>query len=394
MIVGVPTETFPGERRVALVPASVSRLAKAGVEVVVQSGAGDAAGFTDEGYQSAGARVVQDRAEVFHAAEAVLQVRTPGANPDGGSADLEQVKSEQLLVGHAEPLTAHDWNDRVCQTGATLAAVELMPRITRAQSMDALSSQANLAGYKAVLLAASILPKIFPMMMTAAGTIRPARVFVIGAGVAGLQAIATEKRLGAAVSATDIRPEVAEQVQSLGAKFVTPEETAAGEGGYAAEQSEEQKRRQRELMEETVAESDVVITTAAVPGKRAPVLVTEAMVQKMAPRSVVVDLAAERGGNCELTEAGETVEKHGVSIVGTTNVPAAVPFDASRMYANNLVNLLEHLLSDGQVQLDMNDPITAGVVVCRGGTIVHPKVREMMGLTPLEGAESQGSEKP
>ena len=387
MMIGIPSETFPGERRVALEPAAAGKLVESGQTVRVQSGAGERAGFTDEAYKTAGAEVVADRDAVFEA-DVICQVRCYGANPEHGGDDLQRMRSGQVLIGHNEPLTAHEQDKALAEKGVTLLAMELIPRITRAQPMDALSSQANLAGYKAVLLAAETLPKMFPMMMTAAGTIKPARVFVVGAGVAGLQAIATAKRLGAVISAIDVRPEVKEQVESLGAKFIEPEQTSEGSGGYAKEQTEEDKRKQQELMSDTVADSDVVITTAAVPGKKAPVLVPEAMVQRMAPGSVVVDLAAERGGNCELTEPDQVVEKHGVSVLGTTNIPSTVPRDASRMYARNVTSLLDHLVVDGELVLNAEDEITAGTLVCREGEIVHPQLRESMGLPKLEPTEA------
>jgi NAD(P) transhydrogenase subunit alpha len=387
MMIGIPSETFPGERRVAIEPAAAARLIEAGLSVRVESGAGTPAGFTDDAYRQNGAEVVEDRDSVLEA-DAVCQVRCYGANPEQGGDDLQRMRSGQILIGHNEPLTAHEQDHALAEKGVSLLAMELIPRITRAQPMDALSSQANLAGYKAVILAAERLPKMFPMMMTAAGTIKPARVFVVGAGVAGLQAIATAKRLGAVISAIDVRPEVKEQVESLGAKFIEPEHTAEGSGGYASEQTEEEKRKQQELMSDTVADSDVVITTAAVPGKKAPVLVPEDMVQRMAPGSVIVDLAAERGGNCELTEPDRIVEKHGVSVIGTTNVPSTVPRDASRMYARNIAALIEHLLADGRIELNAEDPITEGTLVCRDGEIVHPRVRERMDRPPLETSEA------
>ena len=377
MRIGVPSETFPGERRVALTPSVIDRLREAGHEVKVQAGAGEHAGFPDRAYEAEGASIVAERPGAFDA-EVVCQVRCFGANPEEGAADLELVREGQALLGHAEPLTAHEQTRRLAQKRATLLAMELIPRITRAQPMDALSSQANLAGYKAVLMAADTLPKMFPMMMTAAGTIKPAKVFVIGAGVAGLQAIATANRLGATVYATDVRPEVKEQIESLGARAVMPEQASAGEGGYAKEQTEEQKRRQQEMMAETIADSDVVITTAAVPGKKAPVLVSGAMVESMRPLSVIMDLAAERGGNCELTEPDRVVEKHGVTIIGTGNIPSTIPHDASRMYANNITKLLLHLSNDRvELELDTSDEITAGTLVCRDGEVVNPKVREV-----------------
>ena len=393
MRLAVPKETFPGERRVALVPGAVPALTQAGHEVAIEPGAGVAAGFDDAAYTERGAAVAADRDAVFAESDAILQVRTPGANPEAGAADIGRLRAEHVLIGHAEPLTAHETNGAVAETGATVLAIELLPRITRAQPMDALSSQANIAGYKAVVAAANRLPKLFPLMMTAAGTIRAARVFVVGAGVAGLQAIATARRLGALVHATDVRPEVQEQVESLGASFVHPGQTAEGAGGYAGAQTEEQQRRQRELTADTVAESDVVITTANIPGKRAPVLVTEEMVERMPPGGVIVDLAAERGGNCALTEPDEVVERHGVAIDGTTNLPAGVATDASQMYAGNVGKLVAHLTRDGRIELADDDPIAAGVLLCRDGRITAPAVREAMGLAADAGAGDDGGER-
>ncbi len=385
MKVAVSTETFPGERRVALTPPRVGVLRqKAGLEVEIQAGAGAGAGFSDAQYQQAGAAIVSDRAQLLGGADILLQVRTLGANPVAGQADLPHFKSGALLIGFAEPLTERAATVALAQRGVILLAMELLPRISRAQNMDALSSMASLAGYKAVLLAANHLAKVCPMMVTAAGTITPAKVLVIGAGVAGLQAIATARRLGAAVSAYDVRPAVKEQIQSLGAKFVElPIETAAAEtqGGYAREQSGEQQRRQRELMARVVAESDIVITTAAVPGQKAPVLITGDMVRAMPPGAVIVDLAAGRGGNCELTQADQTVEVHGVSIIGATNLPAGLAPQASLLYANNITNLLLHLFKDKQLVLNPGDPITRETLVTRDGKVVHAAVRTALGLT-------------
>jgi H+-translocating NAD(P) transhydrogenase subunit alpha len=380
MIVGVPQETFPGERRVALIPSVIPALIKAGGEVLVESGAGTAAGFPDGDYTARGARTVS-RADVFSRADVVLMVRAPGANAEHGRRDTAQLRQGQVVIGFAEPLTAREATEAVAARGASLFSMELIPRITRAQSMDALSSMASIAGYKAVLLAASELPRMFPMMMTAAGTIASARVFVIGAGVAGLQAIASARRLGARVEAYDVRPAVREQVESLGARFVElPLETAASEdkGGYAKAQDETFYRRQRELMAKSVAASDVVITTAAVPGKKSPVLVTADAVAGMAPGSVIVDLAAERGGNCELTKADETVRVHGVTILGPTNLPATVPYHASQMYAKNITTFLNHLVKDGAVRIDQTDEITRETLVTHQGAIVNPKIRELV----------------
>jgi NAD(P) transhydrogenase subunit alpha len=396
MRVGVPKETYPGERRVAIVPALVPQLTKAGVEaVLIETGAGVETGFPDEAYAEQGAQIVKTRQELFEQVDVLLQVRTLGANPEKGREDLELLRPGQVLIGFMEPLTALEEVKALAERKATAFAMELMPRITRAQGMDALSSMATIAGYKAVLLAAEALPKMFPMMMTAAGTITPAHVFVVGVGVAGLQAIATARKLGAVVQAYDIRPETKEQVQSLGAKFVElglETEEARAEGGYAREMGEEFYRKQREMMLRVVAESDVVITTAAVPGKRAPVLVTEEMVKGMQPGSVIVDLAAERGGNCELTQPGETVQAHGVTILGPVNLPATVPYHASQMYARNITNFLLNMLKDGELHLDLEDPITHDTLVTRDGEVVHPQIRELLGLpAPMEASAGTGT---
>jgi NAD(P) transhydrogenase subunit alpha len=380
MIVGVLRETFPGERRVALVPAVVPALVKARAEVLVEGGAGVAAGFLDAESEAKGARAMSRHA-VLSRAEVLLMVRTPGANLGTAVEETAALREGQTVIGFTEPLTSHEATSRMADRGVSLFAMELMPRITRAQSMDALSAMATVAGYKAVLLAASELPRMFPMMMTAAGTIAPARVFVIGAGVAGLQAIASSKRLGAKVEAYDVRPAVREQVESLGAKFVELAlETTGSEdkGGYAKAQDETFYQRQRELMARSVAASDVVITTAAIPGKRSPVLITADAVAGMAPGSVIVDLAAERGGNCELTRPDEFVVTGGVTILGPTNLPSTVPYHASQMYAKNISTFLLHLVKDGELRIDLDDEITRETLVTHKGEVVHSRVRALM----------------
>lgn len=377
MIISVPKETFPGERRVALTPSRLAALTKAGLSVQIESGAGEAAGFPDDAYRSRNATIVADRGSLLAGGDVILQVRTPGANPHSGPADIAHYKAGALVIGFAEPLTQPTITQAMAQRGVTLLAVELIPRISRAQSMDALSSMASIAGYKAVLLAANELARLFPMMMTAAGTITPAKVLVIGAGVAGLQAIATARRLGAVVSAYDVRPAVKEQILSLGAKFIElPLETGDAQtaGGYAKEQSAEQQRRQRELMAGAVREADVVISTAAVPGKKAPVLITADMVRGMRPGSVIIDLAAATGGNCELTRADERVETDGVCILGPTNLPSTLAFHASELYSNNLCQLLLHLVKDGKLVFDQNDPISRDSMVTRDGQVVNATV--------------------
>jgi NAD(P) transhydrogenase subunit alpha len=369
--IGVLSETIPGERRVALVPDVAARLS--GFEVVVEAGAGQSAGFADDTYRHAGAAVEADRRALLAAADVVLWVQAP---PPG---DVELLHEGAATIGFLQPATQGAVIEALARRGVTAFSLELVPRISRAQSMDALSSQASLAGYKGVIMAADRLGKFFPMLMTAAGTIPPARVLVLGAGVAGLQAIATARRLGAVVEAYDVRPAVKEEVKSLGAAFLELElESQEGEGGYAREQGEEFLTRQRELLGARVAAADVVITTAAIPGRRAPVLVTAAMVGGMRRGSVIVDLAADTGGNCELTRPGHVVEVDGVWLDGTTNVPATVPLHASQLYARNVANLLQHLAPGGELKLDLEDEITKGCCVTHGGQVVSERARQLM----------------
>jgi NAD(P) transhydrogenase subunit alpha len=385
--VGIVAESAPGERRVAMVPTALSVLNKTGAELILEAGAGDHAGFPDAEYAAKGVRIA-GRGDIFAAADVVLQVRSPGANPETGGRDLAQMRRGQTVIGFGEPRTAFDAARELAQRGVTFLAMELMPRITRAQSMDALSSMATIAGYKAVLIAADTLPRMFPMLMTAAGTVAPARVLVIGAGVAGLQAIATARRLGAVVSGYDVRAVVKEQIESLGARFVVLNVGSVdgeGKGGYAKAMSDEDLRRQREAMGGVLAEQSVVITTAAVPGKKAPILITRAMVERMAPGSVVVDIAAERGGNCELTKPGETVVHNGISIVGPVNLASAVPYHASQMYAKNIATFLKYLIGkDGNLALNREDEIVRDTLVTHAGEVVHAELRELMGLTKAE----------
>ena len=386
MIVGVPRESFPGERRVALVPGVLPALAKAGLQVVVEAGAGVEAGYPDAEYATKGAKLVADRAEVFRSADIVVQVLCYGSNDQTGKADLPLLRRNQVLIGFLRPLGSAQVIQEIAATGVMAFSVELMPRTTRAQSMDALSSMATICGYKAVVLAADQLPRIFPMLTTAAGTITPGRVLIIGAGVAGLQAIATARRLGAVASAYDLRPASKEQVQSLGGRFVElPIEAKDAEDarGYARAQDEDFYRKQRELLGRVVAESDVVITAAVVPGKKSPVLVTKEMVSKMAPGSVIVDLAAERGGNCELTRSGETVVVGGVKIVGLANLASTVPYHASQLYAKNLSAFLLHLTKDGKLQLNTEDEIIRETLLTREGEVANARVREFFSLLPL-----------
>ena len=381
--VGVPKETFPGERRVALTPNALPALTKVGLRIIVESGAGAEAGFFDEAYRQHGAEV-GSRADAF-GADIVLQVRTYPANPDAGKADLDLLRPDQLVIGLANPLANPEGVAELARRKVTGFAMELVPRITRAQSMDALSSQANIGGYKAVIRAARLLPKMMPMMTTAAGTIPPAKVFVLGVGVAGLQAIATARRLGAVVQAFDVRPETKEQVESLGAKFVeVPLDTseAKGTGGYAREQSEDFLRRQRELLAKVVAASDVVITTAQVPGRKAPVLVTADMVRGMAPGSVIIDMAAGQGGNVELSEPDTEVVVNGVTIDGPTNLPSTVPVHASMTYAKNLTAFLMNMYSGKErvLKIDPDDEIVRESLVTRGGEVTNARVRQALGL--------------
>jgi NAD(P) transhydrogenase subunit alpha len=393
MIVGVPRESYPGERRVALVPGVIPNLLKAGIEVVLEAGAGSEAGYPDADYTARGARILTNRAEVFRSSDIVLQVLCHGSNDKTGRDDLPLLRRDLALIGFLRPLGTLDTVREIAASGVTSFAVELMPRTTRAQSMDALSSMATVCGYKAVVLAADTLPRLFPMLTTAAGTITPARVLVIGAGVAGLQAIATARRLGAVASAYDMRPAAKEQVQSLGGRFVElPLEAQNAEDarGYARAQDETFYDRQRALLAKVVAESDVVITAAVIPGKKSPVLVTRDMVASMAPGSVIVDLAAERGGNCELTHAGAQVVEHGVTIIGWPNLASSVPYHASQMYARNMCSFLLHLVREGKLKLDTSDEIIRETMLTKGGEIVNARVREFFSLPALP-APAQGT---
>ena len=389
--VGVLKETFPGERCVAIVPRSVEVLKKSEISVMLEPSAGDNAGYPDDQYVAKGARVAS-RGEIFAEADILIQYRSLGANPEAGRADLRSLRPGQIVMGLGEPLTAVREAADLAATGVSFFAMELIPRTTRAQSMDVLSSLATISGYEAVLLSAQALPKIFPMLMTAAGTITPAKVFVIGAGVAGLQAIATARRLGAVVSAYDVRPAVKDQIVSVGAKFISLEvEATAAEdkGGYAKAMDEAFYRRQRELMTDVIRENDVVITTAAVPGKKAPVLITREMVEAMAPGSVIMDIAAVRGGNCALTRPGETVVHNGVTILGPTNFAAMAPYHASQMFSSNAVTFLKHLLGFLPLSPAITDDIVIETLVTHGGEVVNPRVREALGLPALEAVGAQ-----
>lgn len=387
MIIGIPSEIKTGERRVAMSPVNVKSLTNKGIKVLFQANAGDASGYPDAEYEQAGATITTDRAEIFAAADILLQVQSFGSNNDNSDGDLASLRSGQVVIGMMDPLATPGAAQAVAGTGATAIALELVPRISRAQSMDVLSSMATLAGYKAVLMGASASPRIFPMLMTAAGTLKPARVLIMGVGVAGLQACATAKRLGALVEAYDVRPAAREQIISVGAKPVELDldtGESEGAGGYAKAQGEDFLRRQRELMTAVIAEQDIIITTAAIPGAKSPILVTEDMVKAMKPGSVIVDLAAERGGNCDLTQQGKTIIAHGVTIIGPENVPSELAYHATQMYGKNLQTLLELIIDgEGNLNLDFKDEIVAGTVVAHRGDVPHPHMRKLLGLPEL-----------
>lgn len=383
MIVGVPVESYPKERRVALVPTLVSSLINLGLAVLVEKGAGVRAGFPDYLYEEQGASIAANRSQVFSTADVILQVHGTGTNPGADQRDLELLCSDRLLIGLFNPLVVPEIGPELAKRGVTTFSLELLPRISRAQPMDALTSISNISGYKAALMAAEALNKMFPMMITAAGTITPARVFVVGAGVAGLQAIATSNRLGAVVQAYDVRPEVREQVESLGVKFLQLDletDEVESPGGYAKDMGDEFYRRQQEMMTQVVAESDVVITTAAVPGGKAPILITKEMVQKMRSGSVIIDLASESGGNCELTRRGESTEFNGVIIMGPINLSSSIPYHASQMYAGNLVAFLRNLIKDGKPYINLEDQIIRDTLLTHHGEVANPRVRELLGL--------------
>lgn len=378
MKIGIPKETFPGEKRVAVTPASLGALSKSGITALVESGAGVRAGYPDSAYAEKGATIVADRVGVF-AADVIAQVRAAGENLAHGEQDLKLMRPGQWIVASCDALSSRESVEAIARTGAMLFALELIPRITRAQSMDILSSQATIAGYRAVLLAASELHKIFPMMMTAAGTLSAAKVFVLGAGVAGLQAIATSKRMGAIVYGYDLRPACREQVESLGGKFVElaiANSNAEDKGGYAKAMDEDFYRQQRSQLAQTVAQCDVVITTAAIPGRKSPLLVTGDAVRAMQPGSVVIDLAAQRGGNCELTQADHRVIENGVTILGPTNIVTDAAFHASLMFGNNVTKFLQNMVKAGAANLNMEDQIIQETMVTRDGAIVHPKLAQ------------------
>ena len=387
MIIGIPRETKPGELRVAMTPDNVAFWAEKNVQFVVQAGAGTAAGYADADYKSAGAKIIKDRAEIFAQAEVIFQVQSIGANDVNGDDDLSMVREGQVIAAMMDPLGGPQVANTIAKTKATGIAMELVPRISRAQSMDVLSSMATLAGYKAVLLGAVASPRIMPMLMTAAGTLQPIRAFIMGAGVAGLQACATAKRLGAVVEAYDVRPAAREQILSVGAKPVELDletESSEGSGGYAKEQSEDFIQRQQELMAAVLAEQDLVITTAAVPGAKSPILVTTDMVKAMKQGAVIVDLAAERGGNCELTKLGKTIVKHGVTIIGPENLAATIANHGSQMYGKNMETLLGHIIDEeGNLKLDFEDEIIYETVIAHNGEVPHARMRDLLGLPAL-----------
>ncbi len=381
LILGVPKEIIGGEKRVGIVPESLAKLTSLGFEIRVEKDAGREAGFLDLDYEAHGAKIVSGAQELYSAADVIVKVERPEQHPEGGKHELEMMKKGALLVCFMAPLNYPELSKKAAQTGVDVLSMNDIPRITRAQRMDALSSQTNLAGYKAVLMGANALRKIFPLLMTAAGTISPARVVILGAGVAGLQAIATARRLGAVVEVSDVRPAVKEQVESLGGKYIEPpqDETLEGEGGYAKEASEEYLKKQQELLQKHISEADVVVTTAQVPGKKAPILISEETVKSMRPGSVIVDMAAGTGGNCAITEAGQEVEKHGVVIIGETNIISLVAYNASQLYSRNVLALLQSLTKEGQVVLDLEDEIVKGALITREGQVIHENTKKLLG---------------
>lgn len=380
MIIGVPKEIFPGENRVAIIPDIVGKLKKKGFEVVIEKDAGLSAGFTNEDYEKAGAQILSDLFELYNKADIILKVQRPIEHPVYKKHELELMKKGSLLICFMYSLHYPEQAKKAAELGINVISMDAIPRTTLAQPMDALSSQANIAGYKAVIMAANHLHKIFPLMMTAAGTISPAKVVIMGAGVAGLQALGTARRLGAVVWVSDIRPAVKEEVQSLGGKFIEVEtdESMQDEGGYAKEASAEFLKKQQEIIAKHVSEADIVITTALVPGKKAPILVTESMVKSMKPGSVILDMATEFGGNCELSEKGKTVNKYGVTIIGEPNLPSLVPYHASEMYSKNLFNLINYASKDGSFNLNMDDEIIKKSTIVKDGQVIHERTKELI----------------
>jgi len=380
VIIAIPKEILPGENRVACIPDVAAKLIKAGYEVQIEKNAGLNAGFTDEQYVHAGAKVLDKVEELYSNADIVFKVQRPIDNPVTGKNEIDLLKKGTILISFVYVLHYPEIAKKCAEKGIDLISMDMIPRTSLAQKMDALSSQANLAGYKSVLLAANELGKIFPLMMTAAGTISPAKVVIMGAGVAGLQALGTAKRLGAVVEVSDIRPSVKEEVQSLGGKFieVETEENMQDSGGYAKEASAEFLQKQKEVIFKHVTEADIVITTALVPGKKAPVLVTEEMVKKMRPGSVVLDMATEFGGNCEISEKGKTVKKYGVTIIGEPNLPSLVPHHASDMYSKNILNLIQHIGKEGKVTLNLEDEIVKGSLITKNGEVINQRVKDLI----------------
>jgi NAD(P) transhydrogenase subunit alpha len=380
MVIAVPKEILPGENRVACVPDVVSKFIKAGFELQVEKDAGLSAGFTNEMYESAGAKVIDNLNELYSSAEIVLKVQRPLDHPEAGKHELDLMKEGTILITFLYPLNHSDLAKKCAEKKINVISMDMIPRTTLAQKMDALSSQANIAGYKSVIMCADALGKIFPLMMTAAGTISPAKVVIMGAGVAGLQALGTAKRLGAVVEVSDIRTAVKEEVQSLGGKFieVDTDEDMQDEGGYAKEASEEFLKKQKELIFKHVTAADIVITTALVPGKKAPVLVTEEMVKNMKPGSVILDMAVEFGGNCEVSVIGKTVKKHDVTIIGEPNLPSLVPTHTSDMYAKNILSLIAHIGKEGKVELNLEDEIVKGSLITNNGEVIHQRIKELL----------------
>jgi len=380
VIIAVPKEILPGENRVAAVPDVISKLIKSSFEVLIEKDAGLNAGFTDENYKKHGAKIISNVAELYASADIVLKVQRPIEHPSAGKHELDLMKAGTLLITFLYPLFHFDLAKKCAEKGINVISMDMIPRTTLAQKMDALSSQANLAGYKSVLMAANELKKIFPLMMTAAGTISPAKVVIMGAGVAGLQALGTAKRLGAVVEVSDIRPTVKEEVQSLGGKFieVETEENMQDAGGYAKEASPEFLKKQKEVIFNHVTEADIVITTALIPGKKSPVLVTEEMIKNMHPGSVVLDMATEFGGNCEISEKGRTVKKYDVTIIGEPNIPSLVATHSSEMYSKNILSLLAHISKEGKVQLKLDDEIVKGCLITYNKEVFNQKVKDLI----------------
>lgn len=380
MVIGIPKEIYPGENRVAIVPDVAGKLIKKGFEVLIEKDAGLNAGFTNESYEKAGVKVLADLSELYSKSDIILKVQRPTEHPQYGKNELELMKRGTLLITFMYSLHYPEIAKKAAELGINVISMDAIPRTTLAQPMDALSSQANIAGYKAVILAANYLHKIFPLMMTAAGTISPAKVVIMGAGVAGLQALGTAKRLGAVVWVSDIRPAVKEEVQSLGGKFIEVETDASmqDEGGYAKEASPEFLKKQQELIAKHVSEADIVITTALVPGKRAPLLITEEMIKSMKPGSVVLDMAVEFGGNVEISEKGKTANKYDVTIIGEPNLPSLVPYHSSEMYARNLFNLINYASKDGKFNHNMEDEIIGKATIVKDGQVVHERTKELI----------------